>query len=140
MNSDTLNESEKEFSLFAQLVAERSNLAIVLLGLSPNPATGKTERDLDGARIMIDQLEMLEQKTKGNLSREEDAFLKQTLMGLRMGFVQAVNAAPQPAGSAASPASDPPPPADPAAGQTSSEPAEGAEEDGKKRFSKKFDL
>ena len=40
--------------------------------------------------MFIDQLEMLEVKTKGNLRKEEEQLLKQSLMSLRMAFVEAV--------------------------------------------------
>ena len=42
----------------------------------------------------IDQLEMLEFKTKGNLDQEEAALLKQSLMSLRMAFVESVDSPP----------------------------------------------
>jgi hypothetical protein len=47
--------------------------------------------NLETARLFIDQLEMLEIKTKGNLSKEEDTLLKQSLSHLRLSFVDAVN-------------------------------------------------
>ena len=67
-------------------------MAMMLLGKTPHPETGQTVRDLDAAKLFIDQLEMLEVKTKGNLSAEESNLLKQTLMTLRLGFVEAANA------------------------------------------------
>jgi hypothetical protein len=90
-------------ALFAQLVMQNSNMAMIFLGLAPNPQTGKTAQDLENARYFIDQLEMLEVKTKGNLNKHEEALLKQSLAHLRMAFVEAVNQ-PQ--------AAPPPPPAD----------------------------
>src|SRR5512145_2242454 len=44
---------------------------LVLLGEVPNPYTNKKEEDVDAARHTIDILSMLEQKTKGNLTQEE---------------------------------------------------------------------
>lgn len=102
-------------ALFAHMVMQHSNMAMLLLGKVPHPETGKTTQDLDAAKVFIDQLEMLEVKTKGNLSNEEANLLKHSLMSLRMAFVEAVNAAPaapvQETGSgssASSPASAPP--------------------------------
>ena len=82
-------------AMFAQLVMQHTNMALIFLGQIPNPQTGKASQDLDHARFFIDQLEMLEVKTKGNLDKHEAAMLKQSLTSLRMGFVDAVNH-PQP--------------------------------------------
>jgi len=78
--------------LFNQLVVQQSSLTLILLGKAPHPETGKITRDLDAARLFIEQLEMLEAKTKGNLARHEEALLKQTLMTLRLAFVEAAEA------------------------------------------------
>src|SRR5438045_1477420 len=77
--------------LFAQLVLEQSNMAMMLLGKVAHPQTGEVHKDIEAARLFIDQLEMLEVKTKGNLSKEESALLKQSLMSLRLAFVDAVD-------------------------------------------------
>jgi hypothetical protein len=92
-----LTEEEKQTALFAQMVMQSSSMAMVLMGRAPNPVTGKTEKDPDAARLFIEQLEMLEVKTKGNLTSEEQHLLKQNLMTVRMAYVQAVDeAAKQP--------------------------------------------
>src|SRR5258707_3169238 len=77
-------------ALFAHLVMQQSNMALMLMGKAPHPETGKTMQDLESAKLFIDLLEMLEAKTKGNLTKEEQNLLKQTLMAVRMGFVEAV--------------------------------------------------
>ena len=77
-------------ALFAQLVMQQTNLAMMFLGKMPNPETGEKVRDMESARFFIDQLEMLETKTKGNLSREEETLLKQSSMTLRFAFVEEV--------------------------------------------------
>jgi Domain of unknown function (DUF1844) len=77
-------------ALFAHLILQQSNMAMMLMGKSPHPETGKPVRDLESAKLFIDLLEMLEAKTKGNLTKEEQNLLKQTLMAVRMGFVEAV--------------------------------------------------
>jgi hypothetical protein len=77
-------------ALFAHLVMQQSNMAMMLMGKAPHPETGKPVRDLESAKLFIDLLEMLEAKTKGNLTKDEQSLLKQTLMAVRMGFVEAV--------------------------------------------------
>ncbi len=78
-------------ALFAQMVMQQSSMAMMLLGKTAHPQTGEIVRDLEAARLFIDQLEMLEYKTKGNLNQEETALLQQSLMSLRMAFVEAVD-------------------------------------------------
>jgi hypothetical protein len=105
-NEAPLTEAEKHAALFAQLVMQSTSMALMLMGKAPNPMTGKTETDLDGARLFIEQLEMLEAKTRGNLSAEEQHLLKQNLMHVRMSFVETVNAgktAPKPVAEPAKP-------------------------------------
>lgn len=86
---------EMHTALFAQLVMQQNNMAMMLLGKIPHPQDGQVTRNIEAARLFIDQLEMLEAKTKGNLTKEEGALLKQSLMQLRLAFVDAVNS-PEP--------------------------------------------
>lgn len=60
------------------------------LGKVPNPATGKIEKDLLQAKQIIDLLEILEQKTKNNLTPDEENILKTTLVNLRLNYVDEV--------------------------------------------------
>ena len=126
-------------ALFAHLVMQQSNMAMMLMGKAPHPETGQPVRDLESAKLFIDLLEMLEGKTKGNLTKEEQNLLKQTLMAVRMGFVEAVesssaqsDAKPQPAQSTESGKS-----AD-AEKPPSLETAPSAQEDTHKKFTKKY--
>ena len=64
---------------------------LVLLGEVPNPYTNKKEEDVEAARHIIDLLSMLEQKTKGNLSQEEQQLLEGVLYELRMKFMAKTN-------------------------------------------------
>jgi hypothetical protein len=89
--STHLSQAEMQSALFAQLVMQQANMAFMLLGKTPHPETGKTVRDLEAAQLFIGQLEMLEAKTKGNLNRDEENLLKQTLMSLHMAFVEMAN-------------------------------------------------
>jgi hypothetical protein len=96
-------------AMFAHLIMQHTNMALIFLGQIPNPQTGQTTQDIDHARFFIDQLEMLEAKTKGNLDKQEEAILKQSLTSLRLAFVEAVNhPQPAPATSAAPPSEDSP--------------------------------
>jgi hypothetical protein len=64
---------------------------LVLLGEVPNPYTNKKEEDVEAARHTIDILSMLEQKTKGNLSKDEQQLLESVLYELRMKFMAKTN-------------------------------------------------
>src|SRR5213082_3206733 len=90
----TASAEEMNSALFAYLVMQQSNMAMMLLGKTPHPESGETMKDLEAAKLFIDQLEMLEAKTKGNLTSEEANLLKQTLMTLRLSFVEAADAPP----------------------------------------------
>ena len=138
--SAEFSRDEMQSALFAQLVMQQSNLALMLLGKAPHPETGKTVRDLDSAQLFIDQLEMLEAKTKGNLNPHEAALLRQSLMSLRMAFVEAVNA-PEPAVQPAEKKTAPPVEQPAAESENKPPPAAAASEDeSAKRFSKKYSL
>jgi len=64
---------------------------LVLLGEVPNPYTNKKEEDLEAARHTVDILSMLQEKTKGNLSKEESQLLEGVLYELRMKFMAKTN-------------------------------------------------
>ncbi len=73
---------------FPTLVLSLTTTAMFQLGMAPNPATQKVEKDLPAARQTIDILEILQEKTQGNLSPEESRLLDQCLHDLKMNFVQ----------------------------------------------------
>jgi hypothetical protein len=122
---------EMQSALFAQLVMQQANMAMMLLGKVAHPESGQVIKDLEAARLFIDQLEMLEVKTKGNLTKEESGLLKQTLMSLRLAFVESVETpAPQ---------SQPKSPEASATTQPDAGPAGGsADDEHRKKFSKKY--
>jgi hypothetical protein len=73
-------------SMMIQMFATQ---AYAVLGLFPDPETGKpSPPDLDAARHLIDLLGVLEEKTKGNLTTEEQNLLRGSLYQLRMTFVE----------------------------------------------------
>jgi hypothetical protein len=61
------------------------------LGKVMNPVTNTIERNLEQAKQSIDMLEMLRDKTKGNLSPETERMLQQFLSDLRLNYVDEVN-------------------------------------------------
>src|SRR6187401_1239650 len=73
---------------FIEFVMMQAQNAALFLGQIPNPQTGEGEVNLDLARMFIDQLAMIQEKTRGNLSNEEAAVLRNTLANLQMAFVE----------------------------------------------------
>ncbi|PYV08406.1 MAG: DUF1844 domain-containing protein [Acidobacteria bacterium] len=61
--------------------------ALLFLGEVPNPVTKVVEQDLEGVRHTVDILEMIQEKTKGNLSSEEVQLLDSVLYEIRMKFM-----------------------------------------------------
>lgn len=80
-------EEDKDRALFAQLVMSFQAAAWQQLGKIKNPLTDKIERNLDQARYSIDILEMLRNKTKGNLSEDEQKFLTHVISELQLNYV-----------------------------------------------------
>jgi hypothetical protein len=137
-NPSNPGQDDMASALFAQLVMQQANMAMMLLGRVPHPQSGEVVKDVEAARFFIDQLEMLETKTKGNLTGEEDHFLRQSLMNLRLAFVEAVGSGdtkprPEPAPAAQTPESPKP-------GSTTGAPPPSAapEEESHKKFTKKY--
>jgi hypothetical protein len=106
---------------FIEFVMMHAQNAALFLGQIPNPKTGEPEINLDLARMFIDQLEMIQEKTRGNLTNEEAMVLRNTLSNLQMAFVESSGAA----GPQRSPQPEPPPPAP---SQPAEEPTAGAPE------------
>ncbi len=86
-------EQMNEF-LFTQIVLMFQGAAWQHLGKVMNPATSKVERDLAQAKNTIDILGMLQAKTKGNLSDNEQKFLEHALYELRMNYIDEANKEP----------------------------------------------
>lgn len=77
---------------FLSLVMSLASNAAASLGMMPHPMTGESGVDLETAKHWIDVLGMLEQKTKGNLDRQEVLTLENLLADLRMQYVSFTNA------------------------------------------------
>jgi hypothetical protein len=73
---------------FIGLVISLSAAAWQQLGKIQSVISGKIERDLNEAKVSIDMLEMLKEKTKNNLSPEEEKFLITTLTDLQLNYVE----------------------------------------------------
>jgi hypothetical protein len=73
---------------FQTIISMLAQQAIMGLGVLADRKTGGVIVDLEAARFAIDLLDVLDQKTKGNLSKEEAEDLKQVLANLRTRFVQ----------------------------------------------------
>jgi len=72
---------------FEMLVSTFASEALIALGQVPNPMNNEYTISFEHARYTIDMLQVLEDKTKGNLSTEEAAMLEGLLHQLRMAFV-----------------------------------------------------
>ncbi len=73
---------------FVEFVMMHSQNAALFLGQIPNPHSGEAEVNLELAKMFIDQLVMIQEKTRGNLSQEEAAVLRNALSNLQMAFVE----------------------------------------------------
>lgn len=82
---------------FNTLISSIATQALFSLGAMPDPQTGQRYTNLDYARHHIDTLGVIEEKTKGNLSEEEQKTLASTLYELRQTYVQIANASRSPA-------------------------------------------
>ena len=73
---------------FIEFVMMQAQNAALFLGQIPNPKTGEGEVNLELAKMFIDQLAMIQEKTRGNLSNDEATVLKNTLSNLQMIYVE----------------------------------------------------
>lgn len=73
---------------FVEFIMLQAQQAMLCLGRLPHPTTGETTVNLEAARMFIDHLELLREKTQGNLSKEEETILNNILAELQMNFVQ----------------------------------------------------
>lgn len=138
--------ADPQSALFTGLVLQQTQMALMFLGQISHPEKGEPIQDLEGASLFIDTLEMLEAKTKGNLKPEEEAMLRQSLMSVRMAFVEASRTSAASRARAPAPTGQPPPaPASgkaesPKADDAASEPPAAAPSDDevRKKFVKKY--
>jgi hypothetical protein len=128
---------------FIEFVVMHAQNAALFLGQIPNPKTGQGEVNLDLARMFIDQLAMIQEKTRGNLTSEEAKVLTNALSNLQMAYVEVAREQPkgaappetEEAAPSASPTEDPPAAqSEPSAPASSTE----SETESRKKFTKSY--
>ena len=80
---------------FIEFVVMHAQNAALFLGQIPNPKTGQGEVNLDLARMFIDQVAMIQEKTRGNLTSEEAKVLTNALSNLQMAYVEVAREQPK---------------------------------------------
>ena len=128
---------------FIEFVMMHAQNAALFLGQIPNPKTGEGEVNLELAKMFIDQLAMIQEKTRGNLTNEESTVLRNALSNLQMVYVEVAREAPK---GAAQPQPDQPAPSPEQAEQTSTTKPEPSapisstesETESKKKFTKSY--
>ena len=86
-------DAPKRSAVFENLIRSLGQNAAMLLGGYADPRTGQPVLDLEGAREMIDMLDVLREKTHGNLAPEEDTLLLDVLGNLKLAFMEMAKAA-----------------------------------------------
>ncbi len=89
-----MSEGGRSEASFAQFVGGFAFQTLVHLGKMPNPVSGATGVDLANAKYSIDLLAILQEKTKGNLSPEEEEQLTGILRDLRLTYVEVAGKKP----------------------------------------------
>jgi len=79
--------AEPELDFF-NYIASLGFQTMIFLGEMPNPITNEVEKNLKQAKFLIDTLVILRDKTKGNLTKEEDDLLNGSIYELQMRFVE----------------------------------------------------
>jgi len=78
-------EMSQRFIAFVLMQAQQITLC---LGQMPHPETGRPVTNLEAARLLIDQLEMIREKTRGNLTSEEARILNEVIADMQLAFVR----------------------------------------------------
>lgn len=81
------SEAEPEFNVF---ITSLGMQAMIFMGEMPNPVTNETKVELDRARYLIETITMIGNKTKGNLTAEEQKLIDDILYGLRLKYAEKV--------------------------------------------------
>jgi len=128
---------------FIEFVVMHAQNAALFLGQIPNPRTGEPEVNLDLARMFIDQLAMIQEKTRGNLTSEEAKVLSNALSNLQMAYVEVARETPK--GAAQPEAPEAPPSPQPAEQSAAAKPEPSApiastdpEAESRKKFTKSY--
>jgi hypothetical protein len=87
--AETQGEQEEAPQLdFANYVASLGFQSLVFMGEIPNPITNEMQKNLPQSKFLIDTLLLLREKTKGNLTEQEDRLLNGSIYELQMKFVE----------------------------------------------------
>lgn len=121
---------------FIEFVLMQAQNAALFLGQIPNPQTGKGEVNLEVAKMFIDQLAMIQEKTRGNLTTEESTVLRNALSNLQLAYVE-VSRAGSPVAPPEKGAPETTPAGEPAA-QQPEPPVTGGEGESRKKFTKSY--
>jgi PIN domain nuclease of toxin-antitoxin system len=78
---------QKHSQLFFYLLSSFEMAALQQMGKIKSPLTDKLEKDLQQAQISIDIIDMVKEKTKGNLSEDENKFLERMIAQLKLNYV-----------------------------------------------------
>jgi len=79
---------------FVQFVMMQAQNIFYVLGRIPSPDGRPIPPNLEAAKLLIDQLEMILEKTRGNLSAQESSILDDALKNVRLAFVEASGGTP----------------------------------------------
>lgn len=75
---------------FSTLILSLSSSVLMNLGVVENPVTNKKEKEPEVARQTIDLIELLKEKTRGNLTDQESKLVDDVLAELRLWYVKTV--------------------------------------------------
>jgi len=84
-NTEESAQQAPDFKFFVTTLAIQ---AAICLGIMNNPVTNQKEENFTQAKFIIDTLDMLKEKTKGNLNKEESEMLENMLYDLRMQYLE----------------------------------------------------
>jgi len=82
--------TEEKINLFLALVTSLASTCWMQLGKVPNPISNKIEKDLENAKFTIELLRTLKEKTKGNLTEEEERLLLSVITDLELNYADEV--------------------------------------------------
>ena len=86
-----MDSKEKNTQLFLYLVGSFEMSAMMAMGKIKNPVTDKTEKDMNQAQFSIDLLDMIKDKTKGNISDYEAKYLENISGQLKLNYIDEAN-------------------------------------------------
>jgi uncharacterized protein YjaG (DUF416 family) len=70
---------------------QNQQIALMTMGKLKNPVSDTVEKNLELSKITIDTLDMLAEKTKGNLSEYEEKYLNEVIKELKLNYIEELN-------------------------------------------------